>query len=136
LFRLFLFCTLQVLASVVTSRPVEAFMKFVFSVAAMLVAWGATAAAQSSIPNPLRPSAAQPATPAPEAARPAAGDTKAATPKPKRERSAKQKQSDDDMRACGASWRADKDQLKAKGETWRSYLKTCRTARKASRGDA
>jgi hypothetical protein len=56
--------------------------------------------------------------------------------KPKRERSARQLQSDEDMRACGTSWRTDKEQLKAKGETWRSYLKTCRTARKAARGEA
>jgi hypothetical protein len=61
--------------------------------------------------------------------------TQAAEPaKPKRERSAKQKQSDDDMRSCGTSWRADKDGLKAKGETWRSYLKTCRAQLKTSRG--
>jgi hypothetical protein len=54
--------------------------------------------------------------------------------KPKRERSAKQKQSDEDMRSCGTSWRADKEGLKAKGETWRSYLKTCRAQLKTSRG--
>jgi hypothetical protein len=54
--------------------------------------------------------------------------------KPKRERSAKQKQGDEDMRTCGTSWRADKEGLKAKGETWRSYLKTCRAQLKTSRG--
>ncbi len=34
------------------------------------------------------------------------------------------------MRACGASWRADKEALQAKGTTWRVYLKDCRAKRK------
>jgi hypothetical protein len=54
--------------------------------------------------------------------------------KPKRERSAKQKQSDEDMKSCGTTWREEKDALKTKGETWRSYLKTCRAQLKTSRG--
>jgi hypothetical protein len=53
--------------------------------------------------------------------------------KPKRERSAKLKQNDDDMRACGANWRAEKETLSTKGTTWRSFLKDCRAAKKAGR---
>jgi hypothetical protein len=93
---------------------------------------GQQAMAQSSIPNPLRPTA----TAKPELTTAPVQTTvqaNAEKPKPKRERSAKQKQSDDDMRACGANWKADKTALTAKGETWRSYLKTCRGERKAAR---
>lgn len=88
------------------------------------------AQAQGTVPNPLR---------AGDAEQVAEAKTKAdeAKPaKPKRERSAKQKLSDDDMRACGARWRADKDALKAKGSTWRAYLKDCRASRKADREKA
>jgi hypothetical protein len=94
-----------------------------------------TSPSQTTIPNPLR--GAQP-TPAaqPKAAQPAAAaNTSAAEPtKPKRERSAKQKQGDNDMKACGETWRAEKDALKAKGQTWRTYLKECRGQKKAARG--
>jgi hypothetical protein len=96
--------------------------------------------AQNTVPNPLRGKPAektQAETPAiaAEAKTDAKADAKAdAKPaKPPRERSAKQRQSDDDMRACGASWRAEKDTLKANGATWRSYLKDCRAAKKAGR---
>ena len=94
--------------------------------------------AQPSIANPLRP--AQPAFVAPaqtaqqKVTQPVATQPGAEPAKPKRERSAKQKQGDDDMRACGASWRADKDALKAKGQTWRTYLKECRGQKKTARG--
>jgi hypothetical protein len=86
--------------------------------------------AQNAVPNPLRPApterrAAEPA----QAAKP----DEATPAKPRRERSAKQRQNDDDMRACGASWRADKASHTAKGLTWRSYLKDCRAAKKAGR---
>ncbi len=98
---------------------------------------GQGAAAQSAIPNPLRPAPAAPNATTREIA-PAPAQTavqaNAEKPKPKRERSAKQKQGDDDMRACGANWKANKPALTAKGETWRSYLKTCRGERKAARG--
>jgi hypothetical protein len=75
------------------------------------------ALAQNTVPNPLRGKPAEEKTEAPA--------------KPKRERSAKQKENDDIMRACGASWRAEKASLQAKGETWRNYLKDCRAKRKA-----
>ncbi len=99
------------------------------------------AAAQTAIPNPLRGQPAQKieekAAPAPDA-KPAPRSRSAAKPegetksdaKPKRERSAKQKENDEIMRACGASWRADKEALQAKGTTWRVYLKDCRAKRK------
>ena len=103
----------------------------VVSIFAFLLQLALPAQAQSSLPNPLRAApAAKPAQPAP-----AASDAvKSPEAKPKRERSAKQKQGDDDMRACGASWRQDKAQLATKGETWRNYLKTCRAERKTARG--
>jgi hypothetical protein len=89
-------------------------------------------AAQGTVPNPLRTRATEqkpPETPKAEAEKSQA----ARDAKPKRERSAKQKQNDDDMRACGASWRAEKETLAAKGTNWRSYLKDCRAAKKAGR---
>jgi hypothetical protein len=91
------------------------------------------AGAQSTVPNPLRPKPAeQRAAEPPKAETPQVkAEEKAA--KPKRERSAKQRQGDDDMRACGANWREQKDALKAKGTTWRSYLKDCRAEKKALR---
>jgi hypothetical protein len=93
------------------------------------------AIAQNSIPNPLRPApaerrATEPAAPTAQTNR---QDDATAPAKPRRERSAKQRQNDDDMRACGASWRADKASHTAKGLTWRSYLKDCRAAKKAGR---
>jgi hypothetical protein len=94
---------------------------------------GGQAMAQSGIPNPLRPASTEKAEASPAPAQTQV-QANAEKPKPKRERSAKQKQSDDDMRACGARWKADKTALAAKGETWRSYLKTCRAERKAARG--
>ena len=88
--------------------------------------------AQGALPNPLRPKAAEQK--AAETAKAAPEKSGGATAeKPKRERSAKQKQNDDDMRACGANWRADKETLSAKGETWRTFLKGCRAAKKAGR---
>ncbi len=95
------------------------------------------ALSQNTVPNPLRGQPAQqrqPEQPKVEAqlAKPEEKAAPAAT-KPPRERSAKQRQNDDDMRACGASWRAEKDSLKAKGTTWRAYLKDCRAAKKAVR---
>jgi hypothetical protein len=91
------------------------------------------AGAQNTVPNPLRPKPAeQNAAETPKAETPKV-KTEERAAKPKRERSAKQRQGDDDMRACGASWREQKDALKAKGTTWRSYLKECRAAKKAGR---
>lgn len=90
-----------------------------------------SAMAQTNVPNPLRGKPAQekvapdkPAEPKAEAARPDAAA------RPKRERSLKQKENDEIMRACGATWRAEKAALQAKGETWRSFLKDCRAKRK------
>jgi hypothetical protein len=89
--------------------------------------------AQNTVPNPLRPSTEpeQRARP-PAADRTAEPERKAEAQKPKRtrERSAKQKQNDDMMRACGTEWRAEKAALQAKGETWRSFLKDCRAKKK------
>ncbi|MGL4637719.1 MAG: hypothetical protein ACRCWF_17175 [Beijerinckiaceae bacterium] len=102
--------------------------------ACMLVgslAFSPLALAQGTVPNPLRP---QPSAPAQTAPAQTDVKTKQEAAKPKRERSAKQKQSDEDMRTCGASWRADKPALTAKGETWRNYLKDCRGKLKAGRG--
>lgn len=84
------------------------------------------ALAQSSVPNPLR---GKPAEEKP-AARPKAEDKAEAPAKPRRERSEKQRENDEIMRACGARWRAEKAALQAKGETWRSYLKECRAKKK------
>jgi hypothetical protein len=91
---------------------------------------------QTTIPNPLRTApAAQPKAAQPAAVTPAANTSATSEPaKPKRERSAKQKQGDNDMKACGETWRAEKDALKAKGQTWRTYLKECRGQKKAARG--
>lgn len=103
-----------------------------------VTAWAQVAAPQPSIPNPLRTTQptpqAQPKTTQPTGAAAAPSPATADSAKPKRERSAKQKQGDDDMRACGASWKADKDALKAKGLTWRTYLKECRGQKKTARG--
>lgn len=88
------------------------------SAAAWLLSPG-QALAQNTVPNPLRGKPAEEKSEAPA--------------KPKRERSAKQKENDEIMRACGASWRAEKASLQAKGETWRGYLKDCRAKRKAER---
>jgi hypothetical protein len=87
------------------------------------------AAAEESVRNPLRPKAE-------ESRKAGAGETKreekkAEATKPRRERSAKQKQNDEMMRACGTEWRAEKAALQAKGETWRSFLKDCRAKKKS-----
>ncbi len=100
--------------------------------AAMIGLAAFPASAQGTLANPLRPRATEPKPP--ETAKAAPEKSGGATAeKPKRERSAKQKQNDEDMRACGASWRADKEALTAKGTTWRNYLKDCRAAKKAGR---
>lgn len=111
---------------------------------ALMVAW--PAAAQTANPlqprsgtaNPLNPPRTQ-AAPAPQQAEPQqAEETKprrqrrakaedgADANKPKREMSPAQKRNVEIMRACGAEWRSKKDELKPKGETWRSYLAKCR----------
>ena len=92
----------------------------------------APASAQGTVPNPLRPKATEQKPPETARAEPGKSQEKTAD-KPKRERSAKQKQNDDDMRACGANWRAEKETLSTKGTTWRSFLKDCRAAKKAGR---
>jgi opacity protein-like surface antigen len=101
------------------------------SLAVFLMA--SSASAQTAVPNPLRAAPERNAE-TPKTGVAAAGTVQPDTTKPKRERSAKQKQGDEDMRSCGASWRNDKDALKAKGETWRTYLKSCRAQLKSSRG--
>ncbi len=85
-------------------------------------------AEQQTVPNPLRPRATE----APRAA--PAQEKPDETARPRRERSAKQKQNDEMMRACGAEWRAEKAALQAKGETWRGFLKDCRARKRP--GDA
>jgi hypothetical protein len=90
------------------------------------------AMAQNTVPNPLRGKPAE-KTQSETPAATAEAKTDAKPAKPPRERSAKQRQNDDDMRACGASWRAEKEALAAKGTTWRAYLKDCRAAKKAGR---
>ncbi len=91
-----------------------------------------------TVPNPLRPKAEESRRPAatPRAVEPRAAERKPAesageAAKPKRERSAKQRENDEMMRACGATWRAEKAALQEKGETWRSFLKDCRAKKKA-----
>jgi hypothetical protein len=84
--------------------------------------------AQQSVPNPLRPKPEQAERAKPGEPRRAEPESGAA--KPTRERSAKQKENDEMMRACGTQWRAEKVSLQAKGETWRSFLKDCRARKK------
>jgi len=99
------------------------------AVGAALFIYAGPAVAQTSVPNPLRGGAAEGRAAeerAPRTPRAKPAEKAEAPAKPARERSAKQKENDDMMRACGASWRADKVALQAKGETWRSYLKDCR----------
>jgi hypothetical protein len=98
-----------------------------------------SARAEDTVSNPLRPKAsdsrrAKQSTEARQGAE--TKQAEAAKPesqpaKPRRERSAAQKQNDDMMRACGQEWRAEKAALQAKGETWRSFLKDCRSKKKA-----
>jgi ParB-like chromosome segregation protein Spo0J len=83
-------------------------------------------AAEQSVQNPLRPRTEES-----RRARPAVEKQDETPAKPARERSAKQKQNDEMMRACGAEWRAEKAALRAKGETWRSFLKDCRARKKS-----
>jgi hypothetical protein len=122
-------------------------LSFVF---AALLAAGSAAAQQATIPNPLRPSVQprQQASPAPETSdgkiRPvrtrrakageSAADSGEPAAKPKRQRSAKQLQNDEDMRSCGADWRAKKGELQAQGQTWRTFLPGCRARLKTARG--
>ncbi|MGL4240447.1 MAG: hypothetical protein ACRCTI_04970 [Beijerinckiaceae bacterium] len=86
----------------------------------------APAAAEQGVQNPLRPRAEDS-----RRAKPAEERRDDTAAKPRRERSAKQRQNDDIMRSCGAEWRAEKASLQAKGETWRSFLKDCRAKKKA-----
>jgi hypothetical protein len=116
--------------------------------AAALLAASAAAAQQATIPNPLRPSAQtrQQAAPAPEAAEEKTRPTRTsrakapeaeageAAAKPKRQRSARQLQNDEDMRSCGADWRARKGELEGQGQTWRTFLSGCRARLKSARG--
>jgi hypothetical protein len=46
--------------------------------------------------------------------------------KPKREMSPAQKRNVEIMRSCGAEWREKRDTLKPRGETWRTFLASCR----------
>ena len=119
-------------------RPRIGFRLRILMFAGFAWALGAAGAAfaQSSVPNPLRGKPAEenaaekPRERSGRAARPKP-EEKAETPaRPRRERSEKQKENDEIMRTCGASWRAEKASLQAKGETWRSYLKDCRAKRK------
>jgi hypothetical protein len=105
-------------------------MKKLLVISAVAILGITGASAQGSVANPLHKQESQ-KPPSVVAAAPNAPTT---AEKPKRERSAKQKQSDQDMKTCGSSWSNDKDALKAKGETWRSYLKTCRAQLKSTRG--
>jgi hypothetical protein len=105
-------------------------MKQFITIAALSILMATTALAQTTTPNPLHKQAVPKQTT--EVAATAAEPP--ASAKPKRERSTKQLQSDQDMRTCGTNWRDGKDALKAKGETWRSYLKTCRAQLKTTRG--
>jgi hypothetical protein len=108
-------------------------LRFLLAAGALLVLLPVPVWSQSAIPNPLRaaPADEKPAD-RPRVAQRAKPDEKAETSaKPKRERSAKQKENDEMMRACGSSWRAEKAALQAKGETWRSFLKECRAKKKS-----
>jgi hypothetical protein len=113
------------------SRP------FILGLAAAALLAVGPATAQTSVPNPLRPAPTQPKPaeqPKAEAAKPesnrAKPEAKETPAKPARERSARQKENDEIMRACGASWREEKVALQSKGETWRNYLKDCRARKK------
>jgi hypothetical protein len=87
------------------------------------------AIAEEPVVNPLRPKAGESRRAREPAAKPEEKPAEAA--KPKRERSAKQKENDEMMKACGAEWRAEKVSLQAKGETWRSFLKDCRAKKRS-----
>jgi hypothetical protein len=93
--------------------------------------------------NPAAPSAPARAQPAPaqqEAAPATTDDTKsrrtrrataetgdaAGQAKPKREMSPAQKRNVEIMRSCGTEWREKRDTLKPRGETWRTFLASCR----------
>jgi hypothetical protein len=76
----------------------------------------AVACAQTSIPNPLHNDVAT---------KPAASPST---------RSPAQLNVAEDTRACGADWKQRKAELSAKGETWQSFAKSCRSARKSARG--
>jgi hypothetical protein len=100
--------------------------------ATVLLVSGALAQGSGQVQNPLRPTA-QPraATQAPAAQAPA---QTAPAERPRRERSEAQKRNDEDMRACGADWRANKASLQARGLTWITFSKDCRAKRRQQRG--
>ena len=104
---------------------------------------GAAEAQQSGTSsNPLRARApaTQPAEAAPARSTPSrtetrsratTDDTKTDAAKPKRERSQAQLANDERMRKCGAEWRANKDRLTARGQTWLTFSTECRARLKA-----
>jgi hypothetical protein len=100
------------------------------------LALAALACAQTTIPNPLH--ADDPAKPAQEkSAQEKPGQEKPAQEKTGLEagtRSPGQRLMAEDTRACGADWRLRKAELSKRGETWQSFAKSCRAARKAARG--
>ncbi|MCZ0736521.1 hypothetical protein [Phreatobacter sp. AB_2022a] len=73
------------------------------------------------------PAAQAPAATQPATAAPAAG-SEATTGR--RQRSPAQLRNDQIMRDCGAEWRGQRDQLRAQGKTWRSFLQECRQRRR------
>ncbi len=116
--------------------------------AAAALALSLPALAQTANPlNPLQPRTPAPAAPAQAAPAPAAPAQAAPAParapkatatapadgtaKPKRERSEAQKKNDQMMRDCGTEWRANKTDLQAKGQTWRTFLAECRKRKTA-----
>lgn len=104
---------------------------------------GSAASAQTSPPHPLRPTEAPPPALAPAGAAPTLKDTAPATsPEPstekpplstKRPRSPAQRANDERMRACGREWRAQKNDLKARGLTWYRFSAECRARLKGQR---
>lgn len=74
------------------------------------------------------PAAQAPAATQPAAAAPAAAGSEATTGR--RQRSPAQLRNDQIMRDCGAEWRGQRDQLRAQGKTWRSFLQECRQRRR------
>jgi hypothetical protein len=78
--------------------------------------FGVDLSAQTTIPNPLHSEITN--KPAPEPGT----------------RSTAQRLMAEDTRACGADWKLRKPELSARGETWQSFAKACRQARKTARG--
>jgi hypothetical protein len=78
--------------------------------------WSAPVCAQVTIPNPLHQ------------------DIAAKPERPTGLRSPAQRLFQEDTRACSADWQSQKAALRSNGQTWQTFARSCRAARKAARG--